>query len=67
MLTAKPQLNLADAREYFREHLAAGDARAEGLKMTGKMDGPGSQEVGAGWGGMISRAQHRLRKFVNLS
>lgn len=35
LLTAKPQLNLADVRGHFREHLAVGDDRAKGLKMTG--------------------------------
>ena len=46
MLTAKPQLNLADAREYFGEVLAVRDDRAEGLKMTGKWMGQGDKKLG---------------------
>jgi hypothetical protein len=34
MLRPKPQLNLQNAREYFREHLCVGDYYSEGQKVT---------------------------------
>src|SRR5258708_36003847 len=46
MLTAKPQLNLANAREYFREHLSTGDYYAEGQKVTGEWFGQGAKKLG---------------------
>lgn len=46
MLTAKPQLNLQNAREYFREHLAVGDYYAEGQKVTGEWLGLGADRLG---------------------
>ena len=45
MLTAKPQLNLAYAREYFREHLAVGDYYAEGQTVTGEWFGHGAEKL----------------------
>jgi conjugative relaxase-like TrwC/TraI family protein len=46
MLTAKPQLNLQHAREYFREHLATGDYYSAGQKVRGEWFGLGAQELG---------------------
>jgi hypothetical protein len=48
MLTAKPQLNLRHAREYFREHLATGDYYSAGQKVRGEWFGSGSQKLGEG-------------------
>jgi conjugative relaxase-like TrwC/TraI family protein len=46
MLTAKPQLNLASAREYFREHLRVGDYYAEGQTVAGEWFGLGAEKLG---------------------
>lgn len=46
MLTAKPQLNLASAREYFREHLSTGDYYAQGQKVSGEWFGQGAETLG---------------------
>jgi len=46
MLTAKPQLNLQHAREYFREHLATGDYYSAGQKVRGEWFGLGAQKLG---------------------
>lgn len=46
MLTAKPQLNLASAREYFREHLSTGDYYAQGQKVSGEWFGQGAENLG---------------------
>ena len=46
MLTAKPQLNLASAREYFREHLRVGDYYAEGQTVAGEWFGQGAEKLG---------------------
>jgi conjugative relaxase-like TrwC/TraI family protein len=46
MLTAKPQLNLASAREYFREHLSTGDYYAQGQKVSGEWFGKGAENLG---------------------
>lgn len=46
MLTAKPQLNLRHAREYFREHLATGDYYSAGQKVRGEWFGSGSRKLG---------------------
>ncbi len=45
MLTAKPQLNLASAREYFREHLCTGDYYSAGQKVTGEWFGLGAAKL----------------------
>ncbi|HWA08323.1 MAG TPA: MobF family relaxase [Opitutaceae bacterium] len=44
MLGAKAQLNLKNAREYFREHLCAGDYYSAGQKITGQWFGEGAQK-----------------------
>ena len=46
MLRPKPQLNLQNAREYFREHLCVGDYYSEGQKVTGEWLGEGARKLG---------------------
>jgi conjugative relaxase-like TrwC/TraI family protein len=46
MLTAKPQMNLASAQEYFREHLAVGDYYAENQQVAGEWFGLGAEKLG---------------------
>jgi conjugative relaxase-like TrwC/TraI family protein len=46
MLRPKPQLNLQNAREYFREHLCVGDYYSEGQKVTGEWLGIGAEKLG---------------------
>jgi conjugative relaxase-like TrwC/TraI family protein len=46
MLTAKPQLNLQHAREYFREHLSTGDYYSAGQKVSGEWFGRGAEKMG---------------------
>jgi conjugative relaxase-like TrwC/TraI family protein len=46
MLRPKPQLNLQNAREYFREHLCVGDYYSEGQKVTGEWLGEGAKQLG---------------------
>ena len=46
MLSAKAQLNLQNAREYFREHLCAGDYYSAGQKITGEWFGEGAEKFG---------------------
>jgi len=46
MLTAKPQLNLKNAKGYFREHLATGDYYSEGKAVGGEWVGVGAAKLG---------------------
>jgi conjugative relaxase-like TrwC/TraI family protein len=46
MLRPKPQLNLQNAREYFREHLCVGDYYSEGQKVTGEWLGEAARKLG---------------------
>lgn len=46
MLRPKPQLNLQNAREYFREHLCVGDYYSEGQKVSGEWLGTGAEKLG---------------------
>jgi len=46
MLIPKPQLNLRNAREYFREHLAAGKYYSADQKVTGEWFGQGAEKLG---------------------
>jgi len=46
MLRPKPQLNLHNAREYFREHLCVGDYYSEGQKIAGVWFGLGAEKLG---------------------
>jgi conjugative relaxase-like TrwC/TraI family protein len=46
MLRPRPQLNLRNAREYFREHLCIGEYYAEGQKIVGEWLGQGAYDLG---------------------
>ena len=46
MVTAKTQYNLANAREYFEEHLCVGDYYDEGQRVSGEWLGLGAQRLG---------------------
>ena len=46
MVTAKTQYNLANAREYFEEHLCVGDYYDEGQRVAGEWIGLGAQRLG---------------------
>lgn len=45
MLSAKPQLNMKNAREYFREHLCAGDYYSAGQKVIGEWFGEAAEKL----------------------
>ena len=46
MLSRKVQCNLANAKEYFEEHLCAGDYYSEGEQITGQWCGTGADSLG---------------------
>jgi conjugative relaxase-like TrwC/TraI family protein len=46
MLSRKVQCNLANAREYFDEHLCAGDYYSQGEQVTGQWIGIGAESLG---------------------
>ena len=46
MVTAKTQYNLKNAREYFEEHLCAGDYYDEGQRVAGEWVGVGAERLG---------------------
>lgn len=46
MLRPKPQLNLQNAREYFREHLCIGDYYSEGQIVSGEWIGDAAKKLG---------------------
>ncbi|MGD0650912.1 MAG: MobF family relaxase [Verrucomicrobiia bacterium] len=46
MLSRKVQSNLANAKEYFEEHLCAGDYYSEGEQITGQWYGIGAESLG---------------------
>lgn len=46
MLSPKTQLNLRNAKAYFREHLSAGDYYGEGQTVTGQWFGLGAEKLG---------------------
>ena len=46
MLAPKAQYNLADAKKYFKEHLAVGDYYAEGQSIPGQWFGQGAVDLG---------------------
>jgi conjugative relaxase-like TrwC/TraI family protein len=46
MLSRKVQCNLANAKEYFEEHLCAGDYYSEGEQITGQWCGIGAESLG---------------------
>lgn len=46
MIQTKIQFNLRNAKQYFREHLGAGDYYSEGQKVTGEWLGAGAEKLG---------------------
>lgn len=46
MLSAKPQLNLKNAREYFRGHFYTGDYYSAGQKVMGEWFGQSAEMLG---------------------
>ena len=46
MIQTKIQFNLKNAKQYFREHLGAGDYYSEGQKVTGEWLGAGAEKLG---------------------
>lgn len=46
MIQTKIQFNLKNAKQYFREHLGAGDYYSEGEKITGEWLGFGAEKLG---------------------
>jgi len=46
VVTAKTQYNLANAREYFEEHLCIGDYYDEGQRVSGEWQGLGAERLG---------------------
>jgi len=46
MIQTKIQFNLKNARQYFREHLGAGDYYSEGQKVTGEWLGMSAEKLG---------------------
>jgi len=44
MVTAKTQLNLTSAKDYFQEHLGVGDYYEEGQRVSGEWYGDGSRQ-----------------------
>ena len=60
MLIPKVQLNLKNARDYFREHLSVGDYCAEGQTISGKWIGRGAAMLGL-------EGRVREKEFLDLS
>ncbi len=46
MLSPKTQLNLRNAKEYFREHLCVGDYYSQGQQVRGEWFGQGAEKLG---------------------
>jgi hypothetical protein len=46
MLTPKAQLRLRNAKDYFREHLGAGEYDAAGKQVAGEWFGLGAEKLG---------------------
>lgn len=46
MVTTKTQYNLANAQEYFEEHLCVGDYYDEGQRVSGEWQGLGAERLG---------------------
>ncbi len=46
MLSPKVQCSLADAKRYFREHLAVGEYYTEGQQVRGQWYGKGAADLG---------------------
>lgn len=59
MLTAKTQMNLKNAKSYFREHLCVGDYYAQGQQVRGHWFGSGAEMLGLS--GVVTE-----REFLHL-
>src|ERR1035437_9148082 len=46
MIQSRIQFNLSNARQYFREHLSAGDYYSQGEKVAGEWFGQGAEKLG---------------------
>ena len=46
MIQPRIQFNLANARQYFREHLSVGDYYSQGMKVAGEWLGEGAKKLG---------------------
>lgn len=56
MITARPQKNLATAREYFRQHLVQGDYHSQGQTVAGHWFGQGAERLGLDAGTVVAEA-----------
>lgn len=56
MITARPQKNLATAREYFRQHLLQGDYHSQGQAVAGQWFGRGAERLGLKAGTAVAEA-----------
>lgn len=56
MITARPQKNLATAREYFRQHLVQGDYHRQGQTVAGHWFGRGAERLGLSAGTAVGEA-----------
>ncbi len=72
MIQSHIQLNLSNAKEYFREHLSVGDYYSEGVKIAGKWLGAGAEKLGlkgnvneAAFVAFRARIQRRGRNWAN--
>ncbi len=63
MLAPKEQYNLADAKKYFKEHLAVGDYYAEGQSIPGQWIGKGAEDLGLSG---VTTADEFVRLCENL-
>jgi conjugative relaxase-like TrwC/TraI family protein len=63
MLAPKAQYNLADAKKYFKEHLAVGDYYAEGQTVPGQWIGQGAADLGLSG---VTTAEEFVRLCDNL-
>ncbi|PWU19884.1 MAG: hypothetical protein C5B50_05490 [Verrucomicrobia bacterium] len=65
MITGKPQKNLRDAKEYFRQHLAQGDYHSESQRIQGMWFGRGVARLGLNPADRVT-AEHFERLCDNL-
>jgi hypothetical protein len=63
MLSPKAQSSLADAKKYFKEHLAIGDYYVEGQQVLGQWHGKGAEDLGLS---DVSRMEQFERLCDNL-
>ena len=59
LITAKTQMNLKNAKSYFREHLCVGDYYAQGQQVRGHWFGSGAEMLGLS--GVVTQ-----REFLRL-